>query len=97
MPTLPPAMLSMLAPCAPPFSRRDCRYALMLVASPIFAPGRRTLTAALRAAGSARGRPFERYPCVLLRAKWSGLAGEPCPARSARDHLCADRPDGEGD
>lgn len=74
MPTPPPAMLSVLAPFAPLFSRRVWRHALVLVVGTILAPGRRTVAAALRAAGLARGKRFERYHRVLSRAEWSGLA-----------------------
>ena len=49
MPTLPFAMIAMLAPFAPLFSRRVWRHAQMLVAGAIMAPAQRTVTAALRA------------------------------------------------
>ncbi|MDP9363111.1 MAG: transposase, partial [Chloroflexota bacterium] len=74
MPTPPPAMLPVLAAFAPLFSRRVWRHALVLVVGTILAPGRRTVAAALRAAGLARGKRFERYHRVLSRAEWSGLA-----------------------
>ena len=74
MPTLPPAMLQLLAPFAPSFSRRIWSHALVLVVGTLLAPGRRTVAAALRATGLAHGRRFERYHRVLSRARWSGLA-----------------------
>jgi hypothetical protein len=74
MPTLPPAMLAVLAPFAPLFSRRVWRHALVVVIGTILAPGRRTVAAALRATGLEHGRRFERYHRVLNRARWSGLA-----------------------
>ena len=74
MPTLPPAMLRLLGPFAPHFSRRVWPHALMLVAGTILAPGRRTVTAALRAMGLDHDRRFERYHRVLNRARWSSLA-----------------------
>jgi DDE superfamily endonuclease len=72
--TLSPAILRMAAPFAPLFSRRVWRHAVVLLAGARLAPGRRTVAAALRAAGLARGRRFERYHRVLSRDRWSGLA-----------------------
>jgi hypothetical protein len=74
MPTLPPAMLQLLLPFAPLFSRRVWRHALVLVAGTLLAPGKRTVCAALRAMGLSRTRRWTSYHRVLNRAKWSGLA-----------------------
>ena len=74
MPTLPPAMLRLLGPFAPHFSRRVWSHVLVLVAGAILAPGGRTVTAALRAMGLSQHRRFERYHRVLNRARWSSLA-----------------------
>jgi hypothetical protein len=74
MPTRPPTILQRLAPFAPLFSRRVWRYAQVLVAGALLTPGKRTVAAALRVAGLARARRFERYHRVLNRARWSGLA-----------------------
>src|SRR6266540_1080555 len=74
MPTLPPAILLMLAPFAPSFSRRVWCHARVLVAGTLLTPGKRTVAAALRAMGLAQARRFERYHRVLSRARWSGLA-----------------------
>lgn len=74
MPTLPPAMLRLLAPFAPPFSARVWSHVLVLVAGALRAPGRRTVTAALRAIGLDQHRRFERYRRVLNRDRWSSLA-----------------------
>jgi len=74
MPTLPPAMLPLLAPFAPCFSRPVWPHALVLLAGALLAPGRRTVAAALRAMGLAQDRRFARYHRVLSRARWSGLA-----------------------
>lgn len=51
MPTLPCAMVQLLAPFAPLFTRRVWCHALVLVAGAIVTPGRRTVCAALRAMG----------------------------------------------
>ena len=74
MPTLPPAMLQLMLPFAPLFSRRVWRHALVLVAGTILAPGKRTVCAALRAMGLSRTKRWTSYHRVLNRAKWSGLA-----------------------
>jgi hypothetical protein len=67
-------MLRLLAPFALHFSRRVWPHALVLVAGAVLAPGRRTVTAALRAMGLEHQPRFERYHRVLSRARWSGLA-----------------------
>src|SRR5918912_1536864 len=72
--TLPPAMLPLLAPFVPLFRRRVWPYALVLVVGTLLAPGKRTVTAALRVLGLAPTRRFERYDRVLNRARWSSLA-----------------------
>ena len=74
MPTLPPAMLHLLAPFAPLFARRVWHHALVLVAGAILTPGRRTVCAALRAMGLSQTKRWTRYHRVLNRAKWSSLA-----------------------
>ena len=74
MPTLPPAMLQLLAPFAPLFARRVWCHALVLVAGAILTPGRRTVCAALRAMGLSRTPHWTRYHRVLNRAKWSSRA-----------------------
>src|SRR3954470_24915026 len=74
MQTLPPAMLQLLAPFAPLFSRRVWRHALVLVAGTLLAPGKRTVCAALRAMGLSQTKRWSCYHRVLNRAKWSSLA-----------------------
>ena len=74
MPTLPPAMLRLLTPFAPHFSRRVWPHARVLVAGAILVPGKRTVAAVLRVMGLAHDRGFGRYHRVLNRAQWSGLA-----------------------
>ncbi len=72
--TLPPAMLHLLAPFAPLFSRRVWCHALVLVAGTLLAPGKRTVCAALRAMGLGQSTRWTRYHRVLNRAKWSSRA-----------------------
>ena len=74
MPTLPSAMLALLAPCSPLVGRRVWPSALVLLVGTRLAPGKRTVTAALRVLGLAHTRRFERYHRVLNRAQWSSLA-----------------------
>jgi len=73
MRTLPPIMLHLLTPFAPCFSRRVWGHAVELVVGALLTPGKRTVTAALRALGLAQERRFERYHRVLNRDAWSGL------------------------
>src|SRR5919197_1091079 len=72
--TLPPVMLPLLAPFAPLFRRRVWPYAVVLVVGTLLAPGKRTVTAALRVMGLEHTRRVERYHRVLNRARWSSLA-----------------------
>jgi hypothetical protein len=74
MPTLPLAMLQAVEPFVPLFSRRSWPRELVLVAGTLLAPGKRTVTAALRVMGLAQSPRFERYHRVLNRARWSSLA-----------------------
>ncbi len=68
MQTLPPAMITLLAPFAPLFSQRVWRHALVLVAGTLLAPGKRTACAALRVMGLSGTKHFARYHRVLSRA-----------------------------
>jgi hypothetical protein len=71
MPTLPPKIIRLLAPFAPLFSKRVWQNAQVLLAGAILAPGRRTVSSALRAMGLDRYKHFHRYHRVLSRASWS--------------------------
>ena len=53
MPTLPSAMIAVLAPFAPLFSRRVWQHTQLLLAGALLAPAQRTVTAALRVMGLA--------------------------------------------
>ena len=74
MPTLPSAMIAVLAPFAPLFSGRVWQHAQVLLTGALLAPAQRTVTAALRVMGLAQLRQFHRYQRVLSRAQWSSLA-----------------------
>jgi hypothetical protein len=66
-------MVQALAPFAPLFSKRVWQHAQLLLVGAILAPGRRTVSAALRAMGLNRFERFHRYHRVLSRARWSSL------------------------
>ena len=72
MRTLPLKMVQALAPFAPLFSERSYeQHAQVLLIGAILAPGRRTVSSALRAMGLEREKRFHRYHRVLSRASWS--------------------------
>ena len=71
MRTLPTTMIRLLAPFAPPFSKRVFQHAQTLVVGAILASGRRTVSSALRAMGLEHEKRFHRYHRVLSRASWS--------------------------
>jgi hypothetical protein len=71
MRTLPTEMLHVFAPFAPLFSKRVFQHVQVLLAGAILAPGRRTVSSALRAMGLDHQKRFHRYHRVLSRAVWS--------------------------
>jgi hypothetical protein len=71
MRTLPAMMIGVLAPFAPLFSERVFEHVQVLIAGAILAPGKRTVSSALRAMGLDRQKTFHRYHRVLSRAVWS--------------------------
>jgi hypothetical protein len=75
MPPLPEAIILVLAPFAPLFSRRVWCHAQLLLLGAMLAPGARTVTAAWRAIGLAMERHFTNDHRVLNRATWSARQG----------------------
>src|SRR5215203_6259288 len=73
MHTLPTTMIRLLEPFAPLFSKRVFKHVQVLVAGAILAPGRRTVSSALRAMGLDQHKRFHRYHRVINRASWSSL------------------------
>jgi hypothetical protein len=71
MRTLPATMIRLLTPFAPLFSKSVFQHVQVLVAGAILAPGRRTVSSALRAMGLDQHKRFHRYHRVLSRASWS--------------------------
>jgi hypothetical protein len=68
MRTLPTPMIRLLAPFAPLFSKRVWQNAQVLLMGAILAPGRRTVSSALRAMGLDQHKRFHRYHRVLREA-----------------------------
>jgi hypothetical protein len=72
MPTLPPEFTSIILIFAPLFFHRVWPCAQVLLVGAILAPGKRTVTSALRVMGLSTERHFQNYHRVLNRAVWSG-------------------------
>src|SRR6202142_3924362 len=71
MPTLPPELTSIILAFAPLFFHRVWPCAQVLLVGAILAPGKRTVTSALRVMGLSADRHFQNYHRVLNRAVWS--------------------------
>jgi len=75
MPTSVPAVLAAwMQPFASSFTPAVWRHVLVLVAGVVLAPGRRTVTAALRVMGLDQGAGFAVYHRVLSLGRWSSRA-----------------------
>ena len=73
MHTLPVEMIRVLAPFAPFFSKRVFEHVQVLLMGTVLAPGKRTVSSALKAMGLDQQKQFHRYHRVLSRAKWSSM------------------------
>jgi hypothetical protein len=73
--TLPKEFAILLTTFAPLFTRRVWHHVQVLMVGAILAPGKRTVTAALRVMGLAHAKCFQQYHRVLNRAIWSSLEG----------------------
>jgi hypothetical protein len=71
---LPPRFLARLVPFAELFTSPTWSHIPLLLAGAILAPGRRTVTAALRILGRERAPDFCTFHRVLNRAAWSPRA-----------------------
>jgi len=71
---LPERFVSRLASFADLFTRPTWSNVLVLVAGVVLAPGRRTVTAALRILGRDRDPAFCTFHRILNRAAWSSRA-----------------------
>src|ERR687884_899904 len=75
MPASVPEMLAAwMQPFASAFTPAVWRHVLVLVAGTVLAPGRRTVTAALRVMGLDQGAGFAVYHRVLSLGRWSSRA-----------------------
>jgi hypothetical protein len=73
MPILSKDYLTLISVFAPVFSKRVWQHVQVLLVGAILAPGKRTVTAALRIMGLSDDRHFQTYHRVLNRAVWSSL------------------------
>jgi hypothetical protein len=71
VPTVLAVWLSLFRPC---FTAPVWRHVLVLVAGAVLAPGKRTVTQALRVMGLSDEPGFSRYHEVLNRARWDARA-----------------------
>jgi hypothetical protein len=73
--TVPQDFSTLLTTFAPLFTKRVWHHVQVLIVGAILAPGKRTVTAALRVMGLAHAKSFQQYHRVFNRAVWSSLAG----------------------
>jgi hypothetical protein len=73
MPILPPEIIQAIRPFTQVFSERVWDWAQVLLIGAILAPGKRTVTSALRVMGLKNEKQYQNYHRVLNRAKWSSL------------------------
>jgi hypothetical protein len=71
MPSPSPEIIQLVSVFATAFTAPTFAKALVLLYGTILAPGRRTVTAALRAMGLAGDKQFVKYHRVLNRDRWS--------------------------
>src|SRR3978361_1139372 len=71
-PAAPPILASWLAVFRPCFTAPAWNHILVLVTGAVLAPGKRTVSQALRVMGLAVTPGFSRYHEVLNRARWNG-------------------------
>ena len=74
VPILPPIIISLMAPFRSFFTAPVWEHVLALVSGTVLAPGKRTVSAALRIMGFGRTREFALYHYVLNRARWNSRA-----------------------
>jgi hypothetical protein len=73
--TVPKEFATLIATFAPLFTKRAWHHVQVLMIGAMLAPGKRTVTAALRVMGLAHTKSFQRYHRVLNRAVWSSREG----------------------
>ena len=72
---VPKEFATLMTSFAPLFTKRVWQHVQVLLVGAILAPGKRTITAALRVMGLAHAKSFQQYHRVLNRAVWSSLEG----------------------
>jgi hypothetical protein len=71
---MPCEFVALMVAFAPLFSKPVFQHAQLLLIGAILAPGKRTVTSALRVMGLSQDEHFQNYHRVLNRALWSSLA-----------------------
>ena len=71
---VPPALAAWLSVFRPCFTAPVWNHVLVLLTGAVLAPGKRTVTQALRVMGLADAPSFRRYHEVLSRARWDACA-----------------------
>jgi DDE superfamily endonuclease len=71
---MPCEFVALLVALAPLFSKPVFQHVQVLLLGASLAPGKRTVTQALRVMGKSQDAPFQNYHRVLNRAVWSSLA-----------------------
>ena len=71
---VPPALATWLSVFRPYFTAPVWQHILVLVTGAVLAPGKRTVSQALRVMGLADEPGFGRYHAVLNRARWDARA-----------------------
>jgi hypothetical protein len=72
---VPTEFATLINSFAPLFTKRVWEHVQVLLVGAMLAPGKRTITAALRVMGLAHAKAFQQYHRVLNRAVWSSLEG----------------------
>jgi hypothetical protein len=86
---LPRAIIPILRTFELLFSERVWEWAKLLLIGAILAPGKRTVTSALRVMGLSDDPQFQNYHRVLNRAVWSPYAASPIVLRLLVDTFVA--------
>src|SRR5215470_1216586 len=71
---VPPALIPLMAAFRSFFTAPVWDHVLVLVTGAVLAPGKRTVSAALRVMGLGSAAGFARYHHVLSQARWSSRA-----------------------
>ena len=74
MPTFPSEFQAVIIPYVRLFSRRVFAHVPLLLLGAVLAPGKRTVTSALRIVGLGQQPGWHKYHRVLSRARWSARA-----------------------